>query len=101
MYAHVPHGQQLAGVAAVQILDAEPRDPAGADAKPTFIRPYTGVGHPDPSTLPLLLYVPGIDGTGMAASRQFPELVQAFDLRAFSVPISDRTPFEGLVDLLE
>ena len=101
MYAHVPHGQQLAGVAAVQILDAEPRDPAGADAKPTFIRPYTGVVHPDPSTLPLLLYVPGIDGTGMAASRQFPELVQAFDLRAFSVPISDRTPFEGLVDLLE
>ena len=74
---------------------------AAADAKPAFIRPYTGAGHPDPSTLPLLLYVPGIDGTGMAASRQFPELVQAFDLRAFSVPISDRTPFEGLVDLLE
>ena len=65
------------------------------------MRPYTGGGPADPSNLPLLLYVPGIDGTGMAASRQFPELVEAFDLRAFSIPISDRTPFEGLVDLLE
>ena len=47
--------------------------------------------------LPLLLYLPGIDGTGLAASRQFPSLLRRFDMRTFVVPPGDRTPFEGLV----
>ena len=44
-----------------------------------------------------MLYLPGIDGTGLAASRQFPFLVRAFDLKALSVPGDDRTPFSELV----
>ena len=50
--------------------------------------------------LPIMLYLPGIDGTGLAASRQFPSLVEAFDLTALSIPGSDRTPFPDLVKLV-
>lgn len=52
-------------------------------------------------TLPLMVYLPGIDGTGLAASRQFPYLADAFDLHALSIPGADRTPFEGLIKLIE
>lgn len=52
------------------------------------------------SELPLLFYIPGIDGTGLAASRQFPTLAEDFDLRALSVPGHDRTPFQALVKLI-
>jgi hypothetical protein len=48
-----------------------------------------------------MIYLPGIDGTGLAASRQFPYLVDAFDLHALSIPGTDRTPFEDLVKLIE
>ena len=51
------------------------------------------------SELPLLFYLPGIDGTGLAASRQFPSLAREFDLRALSIPGHDRTPFRQLVEL--
>ena len=72
-------------------------------AKPSFIIPELP-GFPESRKrdhLPLMLYVPGIDGTGMAASRQFPGLMECFDFRAFSVPVADRTPFVGLVDILK
>lgn len=59
------------------------------------------MSRPDQATLPLLVYLPGIDGTGLAASRQFPYLVDAFDLHCLSVPSSDRTPFGQLVSLVE
>ena len=36
--------------------------------------------------LPLMLYLPGIDGSGLAASRQFPALLQRFDLRTLVTP---------------
>jgi hypothetical protein len=36
----------------------------------------------------------------MAASRQFPYLAEAFDLRALSIPGPDRTPFPELVRLV-
>ena len=41
----------------------------------------------------------GIDGTGLAAFKQFPALVEHFDLRALFVPSADRTPFPELVNL--
>ncbi|KAG2453582.1 hypothetical protein HYH02_001800 [Chlamydomonas schloesseri] len=62
---------------------------------PRFPRP---AGSPDPSTLPLLVYLPGIDGTGLAAYRQFPGLASKFDLRGVFMPPEDRTPFAGLVE---
>jgi hypothetical protein len=45
-------------------------------------------------------YMPGIDGTGLAAYRQFPSLGQQFDLRCLVVPAADRTPFEELADMV-
>lgn len=48
-----------------------------------------------------MVYLPGIDGTGLAASRQFPYLADAFDLHALSIPSQDRTPFETLVQLTQ
>ena len=44
-----------------------------------------------------MVYLPGIDGTGLAASRQFPSLLRRFDLLTFVTPPADRTPFAGLV----
>lgn len=38
--------------------------------------------------LPLMLYLPGVDGSGLAASRQFPSLLQRFDLRTLVTPPS-------------
>ncbi len=55
-------------------------------------------GSPNPSALPLMFYMPGIDGTGLAASRQFPSLSAAFDLRCLVIPPGDRLEFEPLVD---
>lgn len=76
--------------------------PFDSGTKPTFIVPKLPGFPADRKVdhLPIMLYVPGIDGTGMAASRQFPGLMESFDFRAFSVPVSDRTPFTGLVDVL-
>ena len=70
---------------------------------PRFIQPFIPgrASRPDQAALPLLVYLPGIDGTGLAASRQFPYLVDAFDLHCLSVPSADRTPFGQLVSLVE
>ncbi|KAF6251663.1 alpha/beta-hydrolase [Scenedesmus sp. NREL 46B-D3] len=48
--------------------------------------------------LPLMYYMPGIDGSGLAAYRQFPRLTRAFDLRCLIIPRTDRSSFEELAD---
>lgn len=53
------------------------------------------------STLPYMLYIPGIDGTGLAAYKQFPRLMEVYDLRALFIPPADRTPFPELVEIVE
>jgi pimeloyl-ACP methyl ester carboxylesterase len=45
-----------------------------------------------------MIYLPGIDGTGLAAYRQFPALSQNFQLSAMVVPPDDRSSFPHLVD---
>lgn len=72
------------------------------DGPPRFVRPYIPGKPPSKPVeeLPLMLYIPGIDGTGLAASRQFPGLVKDFDLRAMSIPGNNRTPFEALVRIV-
>ncbi len=55
---------------------------------------------PNPATLPLLFFLPGIDGVGLAAWPQFPGLATRFDVRFLGVPADDRTTFEGLVDIV-
>ncbi len=74
-----------------------------AGGPPRFISPFIPGRSPRASLddMPLMVYLPGIDGTGLAASRQFPYLADAFDLHALSIPSADRTPFESLVKLTE
>ncbi|GBF99661.1 acyltransferase chloroplastic [Raphidocelis subcapitata] len=67
-----------------------------------YDRPLRGEGAPvDASKLPVMFYLPGIDGTGLAAFKQFPRLMAAFDLRCLLVPSSDRSTFEELLDHVE
>lgn len=73
-------------------------DVAGGPARlfsPLVPRPPGSTAAED---LPLMFYMPGIDGTGLAAYRQFPRLTRAFDLRCLIVPRTDRSTFEQLVD---
>jgi hypothetical protein len=48
-----------------------------------------------------MFYLPGIDGTGLAAYRQFPRLSNAFDLRCLLLPRTDTSSFEALLDTVE
>ena len=49
---------------------------------------------------PLLLVLPGLDGSGITAWTQFPELALDYELRAMQIPADDRTSYEALVDLV-
>eukprot|EP00854_Cymbomonas_tetramitiformis_P023582 gene23582-28562_t len=62
-----------------------PRDSANTESK---------------AALPLLIFLPGIDGTGINCFNQFPALSDNFDLRSFSIPVLDRTPFNEVVDIV-
>lgn len=54
----------------------------------------------DPVSLPLLVYFSGIDGSGMAAARQFPSLLAMFDMRHLLTARDDHTPFADMVGLV-
>ena len=54
----------------------------------------------DASELPLLFFLPGIDGVGLAAARQWPKLAPLFDLRVMAVPADDRTSLDGLIEIV-
>jgi pimeloyl-ACP methyl ester carboxylesterase len=47
---------------------------------------------------PLLLYLPGFDGTLLAPFLQFPELSTEFDVRGMTVSMSDRSSVQNLRD---
>ena len=47
---------------------------------------------------PLLLYLPGFDGTLVAPFLQFPELGSIFEVRGMQVPMDDRSTFQQLRD---
>ncbi|KAF5453905.1 hypothetical protein F2P56_023617 [Juglans regia] len=46
---------------------------------------------------PVLLFLPGMDGTGMGLVLHHKSLGKAFEVRCLHIPVHDRTPFEGLV----
>jgi len=50
---------------------------------------------------PLLLYLPGIDGTGLGLIRQHKRLGEIFDIWCLHFPVTDRTPARDLVKLIE
>ena len=47
-------------------------------------------------TKPVLLYLPGFDGTVLAPFMQFPSLGEEFDVRAMRVSMDDRSTFDEL-----
>ncbi|XP_022143052.1 acyltransferase-like protein At1g54570, chloroplastic [Momordica charantia] len=50
---------------------------------------------------PVLLFLPGTDGTGCGLIMHHKALGKAFEVRCLHIPVQDRTPFEGLVKLVE
>ena len=50
------------------------------------------------SSLPILLFIPGIDGTGGAGSTQWPRLAPIFEVHAMSMSTEDRSSFTECVD---
>ncbi|XP_004494663.1 phytyl ester synthase 1, chloroplastic [Cicer arietinum] len=50
---------------------------------------------------PTLMFLPGMDGTGLGLSLHHQALAKFFEVRCFHIPVHDRTPFEGLVKLVE
>ncbi|KAF1893948.1 hypothetical protein Lal_00003863 [Lupinus albus] len=50
---------------------------------------------------PTLLFLPGIDGTGLGLTLHHKALGKAFKVHCLHIPAHDRTPFEGLVKLVE
>ncbi|XP_022143061.1 acyltransferase-like protein At1g54570, chloroplastic [Momordica charantia] len=50
---------------------------------------------------PVLLFLPGMDGTGCGLIMHHKALGKAFEVRCLHIPVQDRTPFEGLVKLVE
>lgn len=49
---------------------------------------------------PVLLYLPGLDGSGLTAFVQYPMLSEEFELRCLTVPTGDRSNFFELVNLV-
>ncbi|RDX99327.1 Acyltransferase-like protein, chloroplastic, partial [Mucuna pruriens] len=58
-------------------------------------------GPPFLNDSPTLLFLPGMDGTGWGLTLHHQALGKAFEVRCLHIPVHDRTPFEGLVKLVE
>ena len=65
------------------------------DGYPPAVQDYERVSS-DPK--PILLYLPGFDGTTLAPFLQFPALGQEFDIKAMQISMEDRSTFEELKD---
>ncbi|KAK4596216.1 hypothetical protein RGQ29_014313 [Quercus rubra] len=50
---------------------------------------------------PVLLFLPGMDGTGLGLVLHHTALGKAFEVWCLHIPVHDRTPFEGLIKLVE
>lgn len=63
--------------------------------------PISPLETPRDASTPLYLYLPGIDGTGLAAFKQFDGLNRHFNFMTYVVPPSNRDSFDTLVDGLD
>ncbi|GLT57160.1 hypothetical protein SLA2020_301480 [Shorea laevis] len=57
-------------------------------------------GSRDPNS-PLLLFLPGIDGTGLGLITHHHKLGKIFDMWCLHIPLKDRTSYMGLLKLVE
>ncbi|KAF0908343.1 hypothetical protein E2562_024756 [Oryza meyeriana var. granulata] len=78
-------------------LRAMPLDGGGP---PRWFCPVEG-GPPAVDGAPPLLFLPGIDGVGMELILQHKSLGKVFEVRCLHIPVNDRTPYEGLLLILE
>lgn len=53
--------------------------------------------HPPNLELPLFVFLPGLDGTGLLLRSQIPHLSKAFDIRCLSIPPDDFSSWDSLV----
>ena len=51
--------------------------------------------------LPLFIFFPGMDGTGLLFDSQIDKLSKRFDIRCLAIPNNDRTDWTGMVDRSE
>ncbi|TVU20888.1 hypothetical protein EJB05_30489 [Eragrostis curvula] len=58
-------------------------------------------GRPAVDHAPLLLFLPGTDGVGMGLILHHKSLGKVFEVRCLHIPVNDRTPFEGLIQIVE
>ncbi|GMI18294.1 hypothetical protein TrLO_g2786 [Triparma laevis f. longispina] len=66
-----------------------------ANFKPASSSPYF-ISPPMNTSKQTLLFLPGLDGTGLSASDQFEDLSHAFDFHRFVIPNNDRSSFISL-----
>ncbi|KAI5016018.1 hypothetical protein ZWY2020_005750 [Hordeum vulgare] len=58
-------------------------------------------GRPVVDKPPLLLFLPGTDGVGMELILHHKSLGMVFEVRCLHIPVNDRTPFGGLLQIVE
>ena len=73
--------------------------------RPRWFAPLSEFGPVDSaaapsSELPLLLVLPGLDGSGITAWTQYPELGSEYEVRALEIPAGDRSAYEEIVHLV-
>ena len=52
------------------------------------------------SRKPILIYLPGFDGTFLSPFLQFPELSTVFDIQCLTIPPADRSSYDDMVDFV-
>ncbi|KAH0929414.1 hypothetical protein HID58_015141 [Brassica napus] len=72
---------------------------SGDGGPPRWFSPLQCSSHAPGS--PLLLYIPGMDGTGLGLIRQHRRLGEIFDVWCLHFPAMDRTPARDIVKLIE
>ncbi|XP_048537713.1 phytyl ester synthase 1, chloroplastic-like isoform X1 [Triticum urartu] len=80
-----------------EAVRAMPRDDGGP---PRWFCPVE-CGRPEVDRAPLLLFLPGVDGVGMELILHHKSLGKVFEVCCFHIPVNDRTPFEGLLQIVE
>ncbi|XP_044418523.1 acyltransferase-like protein At1g54570, chloroplastic isoform X3 [Triticum aestivum] len=80
-----------------EAVRAMPRDDGGP---PRWFCPVE-CGRPEVDRAPLLLFLSGIEGVGMELILHHKSLGKVFEVCCFHIPVNDRTPFEGLLQIVE
>ncbi|KAL6136034.1 hypothetical protein ACLB2K_061336 [Fragaria x ananassa] len=86
---------------AKDLLRSNDQDSSGTGSGPPRWFSPLDCGTPTNHDSPLLLFLPGIDGTGVGLVRHHKELGKHFQVSCLHIPPKDRTPFTDLVKLVE